>query len=209
MKKIIFILLISCAIPGPKVKSLLLPGWGELSLENKARGKFFLYAEAMLVISAYSFNELSNSYKSDYTAYAMEHANVNISNQDYMFALDIGSSDNIQDFNSIKRRQRSLLMDTDFNGNIIREYGHEVYPEGAGYDWNWDSTTNRSRFNSMRINSINYEKYASFALAGMLLNRAISLIDVMFLERQENPKITSIIIPKGYDGMELQLYIKF
>jgi len=209
MKKVVFILLISFVIPGPKLKSLLLPGWGELSIKNKARGNFFLYTEAILVISAYSFNELSKGYKSDYTAYAIEHANVDISNQDYMFALDIGSSDNIQDFNSIKRRQRSLLMNTDSNGNIIREYGHEVYPEGIGYDWSWDSNANRRTFNSMRINSINYEKYAGFALAGMLLNRVISLIDVMFLERQENPKITSIIIPKGYDGMELQFYIKF
>ena len=44
----------------------------------------------------------------------------------------------------------------DSNGNIIREYGHEVYPEGIGYDWSWDSNVNRSTFNSMRINSSNY-----------------------------------------------------
>ena len=209
MKKVIFILLISFVIPGPKLKSLLLPGWGELSIENKTRGKFFLYTEAMLVISAYSFNELSKGYKSDYTAYAIEHANVDISNQDYMFALDIGSNDNITDFNNIKKRQRSLVMNLDSKGKVIREYGREIYPEDGEYDWDWTSDSDREVFNSMRIKSINYEKYAGFALAGMILNRIISLVDVIFLEKQNNSKVSSAIIPKGYDGVELQLYVKF
>ena len=39
MKKIIFILLISLAISNPKIKSLLLPGWGELALDKQSRGK--------------------------------------------------------------------------------------------------------------------------------------------------------------------------
>ena len=209
MKKIIFILLLSLIFPNAKIKSLILPGWGELSIDKQSRGKYFLYAESLLIISAYSFNKLSNSYESDYIAYAMDHANANLSNKDYMFALDVGSNDNISDFNNIKKRQRSLLMTLDLNGDIIREFGHEVYPEGVGYDWNWDSESNRSTFNSMRINSINYEKYAGFALAGMLLNRIISLIEVMFLENQKESKISSIIIPKGYNGMELQFHIKF
>ncbi len=209
MKTTIYILLISIIFPSPKIKSLILPGWGELALEKEVRGKSFLYTEAALIISAYSFYNLSNSYKSDYTAYAMEHANVNLDNQDYMFALDVGSNDNIVDFNTTKRRQRSLLMNLDSNGNIIREYGREVYPKGGDYDWDWDSNSSRETFNSMRIKSINYEKYVSFTLAGMILNRIISLIDVMILEKQDDSKISSVIIPKGYDGMELQLYIKF
>ena len=209
MKKIIFILLLSLILPNAKIKSLILPGWGELSIDKQSRAKYFLYAESILIISAYSFNKLSSNYRSDYTAYAIQHANVDITNRDYMFALDIGSNDNIEEFNNIKKRQRALLMELDLEGNVVRDFGHQVYPEGAGYDWDWDSDTNRSTFNSMRINSINYEKYAGFAVAGMLLNRIVSLIDVMILENKKETKISSIIIPKGYDGMELQFYIKF
>lgn len=209
MKKIIFILLLSLILPNAKIKSLILPGWGELSIDKQSRAKYFLYAESILIISAYSFNKLSSNYRSDYTAYAIQHANVDITNRDYMFALDIGSNDNIEEFNNIKKRQRALLMELDPGGNVVRDFGHQVYPERAGYDWDWDSDTNRSTFNSMRINSINYEKYAGFAVAGMLLNRIVSLIDVMILENKEETKISSIIIPKGYDGMELQFYIKF
>ena len=37
MKKIILLILLSFIIPNPKIKSLLLPGWGELSEGNKTR----------------------------------------------------------------------------------------------------------------------------------------------------------------------------
>ena len=101
------------------------------------------------------------------------------------------------------------MMGLDSNGEIIREYNHEIYPEGIQYDWNWDSDSNRESFNTMRIKSINYEKYVGFALTGMLINRIVSFIDVMILEKETNTRISSIVIPKGYDGLELQLYIKF
>ena len=57
MKKIIFILLLSLIFPNAKIKSLILPGWGELSIDKQSRGKYFLYAESLLIISAYSFNK--------------------------------------------------------------------------------------------------------------------------------------------------------
>ena len=143
MKKIIIILLISLCIPNSRVKSLILPGWGELSEGNKKRAKIFLYTESILLISAYSFNNLSNIYISDYIAHAKTHANVNLDNGDYMFALDVGNNDNIEDFNNIKERSRALIINSNSEGEIIREYNHEIYPEGVSYDWDWDSDSNR------------------------------------------------------------------
>ena len=134
---------------------------------------------------------------------------MNLDKEDYMFALDIGSNDNIKDFNDIKERSRSLMMRLDSNGEIIREYNHEIYPEGIKYDWNWDSDSNRQNFNSMRIKSINYEKYIGFVFAGMIINRVVSLIDIMVLDKKTNTSISSVVIPKGYDGLEFQLHIKF
>lgn len=209
MKKIIIIILLALAMPNPKIKSLILPGWGELSQGDKIRSKIFLYAESFLIISAYSCNHLSNSYESDYIAYAKIHSGADLKDKDYMYALDVGSNDNVEDFNNIKERQRSLIMDVDSKGYVVREYNHEIYPEGGLYDWNWDSDINREKFNSMRIKSINYEKYAGFALAGMIMNRIISFVDVMILDKKSNTKMSSMVVPKGYDGLELQLYIKF
>ena len=93
MKKFFLILLISVALSGPKMKSLLVPGWGEFSLDKQSRGKFFLCAESVLIISAFSFNNLSNSYKTDYTAYAAQHANVDLSNEDFILATTTSMRD--------------------------------------------------------------------------------------------------------------------
>ena len=43
--------------------------------------------------------------------------------------------ENNVDFNDIKERQRSLIMDLDSKGYVVREYGHEIYPEGVEYNW--------------------------------------------------------------------------
>ena len=80
-KIIIIILLLSVLIPNDKIKSLILPGWGELSSGNTSKGKFFLYAESVLIVSAYAFNDLSNGYQSDYIAYARTHADVDLRNK--------------------------------------------------------------------------------------------------------------------------------
>ena len=209
MKKIIILLILSLSFSNATLKSLFLPGWGEWSQGNMKKAKFFLYTESILAISAYSFYNLSDTYKTDYIAYAITHANVDLNNKDYMFALDVGSNDNIQNFNDIKERRRALLMNLDSKGRVIREYNHEIYPEGIQYDWDWDIDLNREKFNSMRIKSINYEKYVSFMFAGMIINRLVSVVDVMIINREENSNISSVVIPKGYDGLELQLYIKF
>ena len=55
MKKNIFLLLLlTLVFPNAKLKSLILPGWGELSINKQERGKYFFYAESRLILSAYS-----------------------------------------------------------------------------------------------------------------------------------------------------------
>ena len=61
----------------------------------------------------------------------------------------------------------------------------------------------------MRINSINFEKYTTFALAAMVVNRVVSLVDVIILNKRQRSNFSSIVRPKGYDGLELELCIKF
>jgi len=52
------------------------------------------------------------------------------------------------------------------------------YPEGEGYEWEWDSSANRTKFEDLRIRSAQSDKFASFAVAGLVLHRVVSLIDV-------------------------------
>ena len=203
-------LLVSMAFSGSRTKSLLFPGWGELSLNQNSRGQKLMAADIILWITVFNGKNLSKNYESDYRAFASEHAGVNWSHTDYLFAIDIGYYEDLNDYNSAKARQRSLELETDLNGGLIREYGHAIYPENGDFDWQWDSDSNRKSYKDMRISSANWDKYANFAIAGLLVNRVISVIDVMYLEKTGvSTPIQSQIITNGKNDFQLKLSFLF
>ena len=150
----------------PRVKSLLLPGWGELSISQKSHGQNFLAVEVMLWLTVLNGKTISKNYESDYRAFASEYANVDWTNSDYLFAIDIGYYNTLDDYNALKERQRSLEIETDLNGGLIREVGHALYPENGDFYWDWkDNESKRQSYNNMRISSANWDKYANFAIS--------------------------------------------
>ena len=159
-----------------KLQSLILPGLGEFKMGHEKRARSFFIREAALWLICIGGKEVSNWYESDYKAYAELHADVNMAGKDYLFAVNMGHYDSFTEYNDIKERQRQI---------------DKIYEEGQGNEWQWDNTQNRINFDSMRIKSLNYEKYARFAIGGLVLHRFISLIDVIYLERR-NPKISLI-----------------
>ena len=116
--------------------------------------------------------------ESDYRAFAEIHAHVEMEDKNYIFAVNIGHYDTIDDYNQNKLRKRQV---------------NEIYDEGEGNNWRWDSTENRIYYDTMRIESVTYDKYAQFAIGGLILHRIISLIDVVYLERKVsvNPSFSS------------------
>ena len=203
-------LLVSMAFSGSRTKSLLFPGWGELSLNQNSRGQKLMAADIILWLTVFNGKNLSKNYESDYRAFASEHAGVDWNHTDYLFAVDIGYYESLNDYNSAKARQRSLELETDLNGGLIREYGHAIYPENGDFDWQWDSDSNRKSYKDIRISSANWDKYANFAIAGLLVNRVISVIDVMYLEKTGvSTPIQSQIITNGKNDFQLKLSFPF
>lgn len=200
----------SMAFSGSRTKSLLFPGWGELSLNESSRGQKLIAADIILWLTVFNGKNLSKNYESDYRAFASEHAGVNWNHTDYLFAVDIGYYDDLNAYNSAKARQRSLELETDLNGGLIREYGHTMYPENGDFDWQWDNDSNRKSYKDMRISSANWDKYANFAIAGLLVNRVISVIDVMYLEKMgSSTPIQSQVIANGSNDLQLKLTFPF
>ena len=200
----------SMAFSGSRTKSLLFPGWGELSLNESSRGQKLIAADIILWLTVFNGKNLSKNYESDYRAFASEHAGVNWNHTDYLFAVDIGYYDDLNAYNSAKARQRSLELETDLNGGLIREYGHTMYPENGDFDWQWDNDSNRKSYKDMRISSANWDKYANFAIAGLLVNRVISVIDVMYLEKMgSSTPIQSQVITNGSNDLQLKLTFPF
>jgi len=152
-----------------KLKSVILPGYGEYSMGHETRARSFFIREAALWVFCLGSKKLANWYEDDYIAFAELHANVDMAGKEYLYTVNIGHYDSFDKYNEIKLRQRQ----TD-----------DVYQDGENLEWEWDSKQNRYRYNDMRLQSITFQKATNFAIAGLVIHRAISFFDVLFLERK-------------------------
>jgi hypothetical protein len=194
---------------GPTTKSLLIPGWGEISMGQNSRGQKLLGADVLLWLTLFHGKNLHLQYESDYRAFATEHAGVDWTHADYLYAVDISYHDDLQTFNAEKARSRSVEIELAANGDLIREYGHAMYPENGDFHWQWDSSTHRKEYNDLRIASGNWNKYANFAIAGLIVNRVISVVDVIYLHRTGNKTAINSEVIGSPNNVQLKLNIPF
>ena len=151
-----------------KLQSLVLPGWGEQTLGKSKQAQSFFIREAALWLIYIGGKNTSNWFESDYKAFAEIHADADMAGKNYLFAVHLGHYESFEEFNDTKERQREV---------------EDKYEEGKGLEWQWDHSANRIKFDEMRIKSASYDKYARFAIGGLILHRLVSLIDVIYLER--------------------------
>jgi hypothetical protein len=78
---------------------------------------------------------------------------------------------NIVDYNDAKLRQRNLKA---------------VYPEGVGYDWQWDGETSRKRYEGMRVKSDQMFRNSLFVVGGIVVNHLVSGIDAVRVARKKS-----------------------
>ena len=112
--------------------------------------------------------------------------------KNYLFALNLGHYDSLEKYNGIKERQRL----------------HEDRYSESEYDWQWDNKTNRIKFDEMRIKSVSYDKYARFAVGGLILHRLVSFIDVIYLERTNLHVNIQPQLEQDISFMKLNFYLK-
>ena len=151
-----------------KLQSLILPGWGQQTLGESKRAQSFFIRETALWLICIGGKKAANWYESDYNAFAELHANVDMEGKNYLFSVNLGHYDSFEQYNDTKERQRLV---------------EEKYGEGKGLEWKWDNSINRIKYDEMRIKSVTYDKYARFAIGGLILHRLVSFIDVIYLER--------------------------
>ena len=181
MKKVVFIFCISIFMVSAQsnksslVKSLILPGWGQINESEFSSAKQFLAQDGLLWISLLGTIWTSNYYEQSYITFAQENAGINLTNADLQMAVDVGNYSNLSEFNeSIERR---------------REFGLVLDENDIQNHWDWNSDGNRNKFEQMRINSGISKKVGSFVIAGLIGHRIISAIHVKYLQNKKIPKI--------------------
>ena len=150
-----------------KLQSLLLPGWGQNSLGESKRATNYFIREAALWLIFVGSKKSADWYESDYTAFAELHANVDMAEKNYLFAVNMGHYNSLDEYKDTKQRQR---LENEYEGD-------------KNFDWQWDNSTNRIKFDNMRIKSVTLDKYAKFSIGGLILHRMVSFFDMIYLER--------------------------
>jgi len=179
------------------LKSIVLPGWGEHSLGHKTRGYLFNGTELGIWVSWAAFQLQGAALYNDMQAYAAEHAGVDISGKDEVYFTDIGNYNTIYEYNDQKLRYRQSMA---------------VYPTTEDYVWAWDTENSREEFDDIRIRQARVLRNAGFALTGLVINRLVSIFDVMLLTRGrvETPleDFETVLAPTR-DGVNFSLYFHF
>ena len=179
----------------PVVKSLVLPGWGEYSLDNQIRGRIFVLSETVLLLAILGSYSVSQRQETEFRAYAAEHAGISPVGKDRQFWVDIGNYSSLLAFNEEHLRWR------DFNA---------LYEDNDTWAWAWDSGNNRERFENMRIASDSWRLRGSFLIGGVVLNHIVSAIDALYLSKISNIKET--VVSANYNpytdktGLSLNFY---
>ncbi len=144
--------------------SLVLPGAGQWAMGAKNRAQFFLGTEMILWMGFFGANAYADILQRNYQSYAAVHAGATIQNKDKQYWIDVGSADNIFEFNEQQLRQRDLKA---------------IYPEEDFYYWQWDSREHQRYYNKLRVQEHDWERRATFIVGAFILNRVVSAVDVL------------------------------
>ena len=155
---------------GSAWKSFAVPGWGEKSKGYDKRGNIFLISELVLWSALIYSEDMSSSYEQDYINHARYHADIELNGRDDVFAANVGNFNSLYDYNQDKAT-----------------YGlyDDIYEDIPENQWDWSSRSERLRYDTWRNKSKNFDELEGFMIAGLLVNRIVSLIDMLILNRKE------------------------
>lgn len=160
----------------PVIKSILIPGWGEKSLQNIKRARIFSNIELSLWTACIGSYTFSYHQMLKYESFAVEHADVDAIGKNHKYWVDIGNYINLDDHNNEHMRWRHL---------------DELYDESD--QWSWDTRSNMEKFELMRIRSDYFSKAGEYILGAIVLNHIVSAIDALYLVRLENITFVPIL----------------
>ena len=197
---IILLLIVSQLSAGQAWKSLMFPGWGESSLGYKKSGNKFMYAEAGIWLSFLLTNEFKSSYYNTYRNYAIDHAGVDWNGKNDIFASHVGN------FNSRD----------EYNTTMTWLVGPSFQPYNENYDWDWctndgecsdSDIKNRRKYDNWRYKSRNYEEIRDLSVAALIINRVISLFNVLRLQIAD--KVSSEFKQNNKNEFNLKIFYHF
>jgi ABC-type uncharacterized transport system permease subunit len=164
------------------LKSLVLPGWGHLSLggEHRARGKWQLGSEIALWMGYAGFTLRANQLEDELITQARTYAGIDINGRSQDLWIALSRYDNLSAYN------QQQLLDRNWD---------QLYDDVPDNQWNWQSTENRTDFQSTREVWNRTKQQMPALISAMILNRVIASVSAFRRARkmlQESQETASV-----------------
>lgn len=188
--------------------SAALPGSGEIALGKSTRGGIMLGTD-LLAITAWiatgrEIGNLTDSYK----LYAKVYAGIPDGMNDayYQTIQQHISSDAYNQDQIMNARNFYLISNYNPEGYAIY-IAENTYPEEEA--WFWQSSEHQANYRALRYQTQTVKMYRNLSLGAMLLNRAISFVDVALITRNPDKPTALYVTPLESGGLMLNYRLEF
>jgi hypothetical protein len=166
---------------GPFLKSLLIPGWGQYSLNHKNYALTFLGTEVTLIGGMLILESYGASTRDDYEALAAAYAGVQGSHS-HDFYVDVGNWMTVDQFNEQRLRDRSF---------------DRLYTSSADR-WSWDSDEHRTSMERTRVKADRAFNSVFYLVGGLVFNHLAAAVHAGRLAVQQQKPHASVWSPQGW-----------
>lgn len=161
----------------------ILPGSGEISLGKVNRGAVFMSADlvsiALFAQTKKDITDLDNSYRELAGAYA--GAATNVGGNYFQHLQNWRSSDEFNRYQQMMARNYFLISNYD-------PAAYDAYIAANTYSddeaWAWENDSQWSQYRKTRTKYQEAKLYNNMVLGTLLLNRIVSMLDVVFIKNQ-------------------------
>ncbi|MFO7896822.1 MAG: DUF5683 domain-containing protein [Candidatus Cloacimonadales bacterium] len=195
--------------------SAVMPGWGQAYIQNYTKTGFFLAAEVGTYLAWARLSQETDWAIAAYKDYAQSMVGADPASDKEYFQLIQDNFSSSQYNDSVERYARNVYLIINNDPQGYDEYlENYLIPEEAS--WDWENRANWDRYKDLRYTKQNYEVYENFAVAALILNRLISVVDVAVSARRldkgkAGSALNNLQISPDFakDGMRISYEIKF
>ncbi len=209
------LLLVTAALPLfalPKAAylgaSAVVPGTGELALGKTAKGSVLLGVDILALSSYWATGRQKNNLINSYQRYGQVYAGIpeDMPESYYQHIQEYASSEEFNQFQELMARNYYLIYSYD-PANYDLYLAENTYPQDEA--WRWQSEQHQQHYRKLRRQTQTVKMYQNLSLGVMLLNRAISIIDVALISRDRKNGSTLYFTPLESAGLMLNYQWEF
>lgn len=161
------------------LKSAILPGWGQISSDNKA-GYAHLGLEVAFISSLFYFSNEAELKKDQSINYAIKFAHINPSSYPDSYYKMIGRyNSSYYEAGGYNQEVLNQAIE-DYPGDPLAQQNYINENEIADdQNWRWDSKNNRFKYNDLRQKHLLNQDYAKIATGLIVANHMFSFFDML------------------------------